>query len=62
MIKESIRNVSFSKSGKGDVTPKTSIPLEWVRDMNLEDSAEEKKIILKYDTKTKTVTVKKYKG
>lgn len=61
--KEKVKNISFSKSGKGNLTPRIIIPIEWVRDMGIpENSDEEKKVILRYDSKGKKITLEKYKG
>ncbi len=43
--------VIFAKDGKGNVTPKISLPISWLRDMGITDI--ERGIDLEYDEKNK---------
>ncbi len=56
-MEEIKKTVNFAKSGSGSYTPKTNLPMEWVRDMEI--SKEDNKILMIYDKKKKEITIKK---
>lgn len=56
-MEESIKKINFNKSGSGGITPKTNLPMEWVRDMEI--SKENNKILMIYDREKKEITIKK---
>ena len=51
------KTVNFAKSGSGSYTPKTNLPMEWVKDMGIDK--ENNKIIMEYDRDKKEITIKK---
>lgn len=57
MCNKKIKNVTFVKSGTGHFTPRISIPIEWVRDMQLDEK--NKKVELEYDSTLKEVKIRK---
>lgn len=50
-------NVMFNNDGKGNVTPKISLPITWLRDMGV--TPEERQIKVIYDEKTKSFKAEK---
>lgn len=56
-MEEIKKTVNFAKSGSGSYTPKTNLPMEWVRDMEI--SKEDNKILMIYDKKKKRNYYKK---
>lgn len=56
-MEEVKKTVNFAKSGSGSYTPKTNLPMEWVKDMQL--SKEDNKILMMYDKEKKEITIKK---
>lgn len=57
MDKKINKTVNFAKSGSGSYTPKTNLPMEWVKDMQI--SKEDNKILMEYDREKKEITIKK---
>ncbi len=56
-MEEIKKTVNFAKGGSGSYTPKTNLPMEWVKDMQI--SKEENKILMVYDKEKKEITIKK---
>lgn len=56
-MEEIKKTVNFAKSGSGSYTPKTNLPMEWVRDMKI--SKEDNKILMIYDKEKKEIIIKK---
>ena len=56
-MEEIKKTVNFAKSGSGSYTPKTNLPMEWVRDMEI--SKEDNKILMIYNKEKKEITIKK---
>ncbi len=56
-MEEIVKKVAFSKSGTGHITPKISIPIEWIREMGIND--DNKEIVLKFISETKEIILKK---
>lgn len=56
-MEEVIKKISFNKSGTGGVTPKTNLPMEWVKDMQI--SKEDNKVLMVYNKEKKEITIKK---
>lgn len=56
-MEEVKKTVNFSKSGSGSYTPKTNLPMEWVKDMQI--TKEENKILMIYDREKKEIIIKK---
>ena len=52
-----IKKVSFNKNGTGGITPRTNLPMEWVKDMQI--SKDENKILISYDREKKEIIIKK---
>ena len=50
-MEEIKKTVNFAKGGSGSYTPKTNLPMEWVKDMQI--SKEENKILMVYDKEKK---------
>lgn len=44
-----INKVTLSKSGKGNITAKISIPLQWLQDLGVNDEKREVKLVKKGD-------------
>lgn len=40
-----INKVTLSKSGKGNITAKISIPLQWLQDLGVDDEKREVKLV-----------------
>lgn len=58
-MEEKKSKIIFNKSGDGYFSGKLSIPLKWLKDMNV--TLEEREVEVKYNEKTKTITIKKAK-
>lgn len=56
-MEEIVKKVAFSKSGTGHITPKVSIPIEWIREMGITD--DNKEIVLKFVSESKEIILKK---
>lgn len=56
-MKTKINKVTLSKSGKGDITPKLSIPWSWLQGIGVNE--QEREIRLSYDEERKVITVEK---
>jgi hypothetical protein len=57
MMEEIVKKVAFSKSGTGHITPKVSIPIEWIREIGITE--EDKEIVIKFVPETKEIILKK---
>ncbi len=57
-MEKMIKKVSFNKSGTGGITPRTNLPMEWVKDMQI--SKDENKILISYDREKKEIIIKKF--
>ncbi len=56
-MEEVKKTVNFAKGGSGSYTPKTNLPMEWVKDMQI--SKEDNKILMIYNREKKEITIKK---
>ena len=56
-MKKKINNVSFAKSGKGNITPKISIPYTWIKEMGINE--EDREILLIFDEEKKKIIIEK---
>lgn len=56
-MEEVKKTVNFAKGGSGSYTPKTNLPMEWVKDMQI--SKEDNTILMIYDREKKEITIKK---
>ena len=54
-MKTKINKVTLSKSGKGDITPKVSIPWSWLQGMGVTEQHRE--IKLSYDEEKNIITI-----
>lgn len=55
--KKIIKKIVYVKSGTGHITPRIPIPIEWTRDMQLNEN--EKEVEIEYDLKKKELIIKK---
>lgn len=50
-------NVMFAKSGSGSSTTRITLPIKWIKDMNITE--DDRVVKVEYDEDTKTMTIKK---
>lgn len=56
-MKTKINNVSLAKSGKGNITPRLSIPHSWLKEMKITE--EEREVLLTFDEEGKRIIIEK---
>lgn len=62
MEKEQIKKIVFSNNGKGVLTPKITILMEWLKAMGVTPETEDtKKIKLEFDEEKGIIKIEKYK-
>ena len=58
-MEKRVLNISFYKSGNGGISSRLSIPIKWIKDMEL--IQDDKSVEVYYDEVTKTITIQKKK-
>lgn len=56
-MKTKINNVSLVKSGKGNITPRISIPHSWLKKIGITEK--EREVLLTFDEKGKKIIIEK---
>ncbi|MBC5996457.1 AbrB/MazE/SpoVT family DNA-binding domain-containing protein [Romboutsia ilealis] len=50
-------NVMFAKSGSGSITSRLTIPIAWVKEMNI--TKDDRTVEVTFNEESKTITIKK---
>ncbi|MGL5190596.1 hypothetical protein [Cetobacterium sp.] len=50
-------NLTFVKSGAGNITPRVSLPITWIKHMGM--NLDEREIEVTYSPRTKKITIRK---